>query len=305
MTEPRVPLLRRFEPEPIVLVELFAASNLAFLAVDIFVAHAINNFAEPAEWVPIVFSPLATILLGIAFAIAGLRPARVVDRNAPRALRRRIARAIGLLVGGSSLVVGIAGLLYHLSSQFFADQTIKHLVYTAPFAAPLSYAGIGLLLVLNRLVDSKTLEWGRWVVILALGGVFGNFVLTLADHAQNGFFNPGEWIAVIAAAIGVGALVAVVALPTDRLARRFAFVVLAFQVGVALLGFYYHVAANLASPLETFRQKFLYGAPAFAPLLFADLAVLAAIGLWSIDRQPLAPNESIQSPAVADAISRA
>ena len=50
------------------------------------------------------------------------------------------------------MVVGVAGLVLHLDSHFFAEQTIKNLVYTAPFAAPLVYAGVGLLLILNRMV---------------------------------------------------------------------------------------------------------------------------------------------------------
>jgi hypothetical protein len=38
-------------------------------------------------------------------------------------------------------------------------------------------------------------------------------------------------------------------------------------------------AARRALP---FGQRFIFGAPAFAPWLFADLAVLAALGLWSL-----------------------
>ena len=36
------------------------------------------------------------------------------------------------------------------------------------------------------------------------------------------------------------------------------------------------------SPAESIRDNFIYGAPVFAPLLFANLAILALIGLWEM-----------------------
>ena len=51
------------------------------------------------------------------------------------------------------------------------------------------------------------------------------------------------------------------------------------EAGVGVLGFVLHLRANLAKPGRTYRDRFLYGAPVFAPLLFANLAILAAIGL--------------------------
>ena len=78
--------------------------------------------------------------------------------------------------------------MLHLDSRFFHERTIKSLVYAAPFAAPLAYTGLGLLLIMNRMVDPKSEEWPRWVLLLGLGGVVGNFIFSLTDHAQNGFF---------------------------------------------------------------------------------------------------------------------
>jgi len=63
---------------------------------------------------------------------------------------------------------------------------------SAPFAAPLAYAGLGLLVLLNRMVPAESPEWGWWIVFLALGGFAGNLALSLTDHAQNGFFNALE-----------------------------------------------------------------------------------------------------------------
>ncbi len=40
-------------------VDLFVLANIAFLALDIYIAHNVNNFANPLEWVPFVFSVVA------------------------------------------------------------------------------------------------------------------------------------------------------------------------------------------------------------------------------------------------------
>jgi hypothetical protein len=261
------------------LVELFAVANIAFLAVDIGIAHAINAFANRAEWVPVAFSLVATPALLAAMAMGGLRPAP--QGAGPTAARRRAARWLGLAVGACSVAVGIIGLLLHLESQFFREATLKNLVYTAPFVAPLAYTGVGLLLLLDRMVDARTIEWARWVSLLALGGFVGNFVLCVCDHAQNGFFRPEEWVGVVAAAAATGILTAVLVVSDNRPLLRLGLGVMLVQVAVGLLGAYWHVRADLDRPLGTLWQKFLYGAPAFAPLLFADLAALAILALWA------------------------
>ena len=264
----RSDVLRRVTPWAA--AELFAAGNIAFLAVDVWVAHAVNRFAFAQEWIPVVFSIVAPVVLLIA---------HLAGRRAPRA-----ARWLGLLVGWIALVVGIAGMLFHLESQFFEEQSIKSLVYTAPFVAPLAYAGLGLLLILDRMVPSGTLDWARWVILLALGGMFGNFVLSLADHAQNGFFNPAEWISVAAGALGSSFLLLTFFRPHDRVLRRATVAVLAAVTLVGVVGFALHVQSNLARPAVNLWEGFLYGAPVFAPLLYPNIAVLAAIGLWAAAR---------------------
>lgn len=279
---------------PLSWVELFALSNIAFLAVDIRLAHAVNAFANPAEYVPVVFSLIAPPVLIVALVLGGLRPALAGEGSG----KRRLARGLGLAVGWGSVAVGIAGVVLHLNSAFFEEQTIKNLVYTAPFAAPLAYTGVGLLLLLDRMVESRTVDWARWVVLLALGGFVGNFVLTLADHAQNGFFRPTEWIGVVASAWAVSSLCAVLVVYDNRPLVGLALAVMAAQVGVGLLGFYLHVMADLQSPAGPLWDRILYGAPLFAPLLFADLAMLAAIALWGIARTQAAPGDFPE--AIAD-----
>jgi hypothetical protein len=263
-------------------VELFLVANLAFLALDIWLAHSVNAFEHRAEWIPILFSLFATAFLILAMLFGGPLP---VLRSAEAGLRThwraRLARYMGLLVGWGAVIVGIAGLLWHLNGDFFQQETLKNLVYTAPFAAPLAYAGMGLLLILNRMVDSRSQEWARWVVLLAAGGFVGNFVLSLADHAQNGFFYPSEWISVVAAALAVGFLVAAVAVPDSPALLSMSLALMVVQMVVGMLGFYLHVHGNLRNQSASLWDTFIYGAPVFAPLLFADLALLAVLGLWA------------------------
>ena len=244
--------------------ELFAIGNFAFLAVDIALAHSVNAFERGPEWIPLVFSLAAAVLLAIGF---------------PPAMRAR-TRGLAIFVGVVSVLVGISGLLWHLDSHFFREQTLKNLVYTAPFAAPLAYTGLGLLVLLGRLVDSESEEWAVWVLVLALGGFIGNFALSVADHAQNAFFHPTEWIAAAGAAFGIGFLF--VAAFIDRRERflRLCLWVLAGEAAIGLLGFALHLRGNLLAPGGSASQRFLYGAPIFAPLLFANLALLASIGVF-------------------------
>lgn len=252
--------------------ELFAIGNLAFLTVDIGLAHSVNAFERRPEWIPIVFSVVATILLSATF---------------PRGIRRR-ARVLGIAVGAASIAVGVAGLLWHLDSHFFRERTLKNLVYTAPFAAPLAYTGLGLLVLLDRLVDPESEEWGIWVLVLSLGGFVGNFALSAADHAQNAFFHPTEWIAAGAAAFGIGFLFVAAFLDRSPRFLRLCLRVLAAEAAVGVLGFSLHLRGNLLSTGGSPEQKFLYGAPIFAPLLFTNLALLAAIGVAGLQARPAA-----------------
>ena len=248
-------------------IEWFVVSNVAFLGLDILVAHQENAFERRAEWAPVVFSGLATLaLLPMAF---GARSAtwRIVDRA----------------VAAGAIVVGVIGMVLHLKSAFFQEQTLGNLVYSAPFLAPLAYVGVGLLLLLVRMEAPDSPVFGWWVVLLALGGFLGNFGMALLDHAQNGLFRWTEWIPVVSAAFAVAFLV-VVLLRREPGFIRASYGVLALQVAVGALGFGLHVTADVGRRTLPFVQRFVFGAPAFAPLLFADLAVLAALGLWAMSR---------------------
>jgi hypothetical protein len=246
-------------------LDAFIAANLAFLAVDVALAHAANRFARNEEWWPVAVSLLATLLL---------LPGLTVEK------RSRGLRLLEIAVGAISVSVGIVGVLFHLRSAFFEEQTLVSLVYSAPFAAPLAYVGLGLLLIMARMEAPEGVAWPAWVLFFTLGGFVGNFSLALLDHAQNGFFSNSEWVAVAGAAFGTSFLALVLLRPADLALARALRLVLALEGMLGLLGFALHFRANLGRT-GPWWDRALYGAPTFAPLLFADLALLGMIGLWS------------------------
>lgn len=255
--------------DPRVWLEAFVLVNLACLAVDISLAHSVNHFRRPAEYIPLYFSLAAPVVL-----LAG----QFVDL---RWGRREIWRDLGYLVGWLAVAIGLAGVVLHLDSRFFYERTLKSLVYAAPFAAPLAYTGLGLLLVMNRMVASASAEWARWVLLLALGGFVGNYLFSLTDHAQNGFFHATEWIPVVSSAFTVGFLVTPFCTSISRRFLILCGLVLVVQAAVGLLGFYYHVAASLGGLSPRIWANLIDGPPPLAPLLFPNLSLLAGIGLWT------------------------
>ncbi len=253
-------------------VELFAWFNLAGLTPDIFLAHSVNLFHAPAEFAPLAFSlgaPLALIPAVWALAHGRLRPWRL----------------LGHIVGWSAVAIGITGLVLHLESQFFQQWTLASLVYAAPFAAPLAYTGIGFLLIMNRMVDPESIEWPLWVIFLALGGFIGNFIFSVTDHAQNGFYHSTEWIPVVSSALAVGFLFVPLVARIDRQYLRFCFFIMAIQATVGIAGFFLHARADWSGVGPTLFDRVVYGAPIFAPMLFPDLVLLACIGLWVLARR--------------------
>lgn len=239
---------------PRLILDLFITVNLAFLAVDVYLAHASNSFAHRAEWLPFYFSMIASLLVAVSLW-----------------WQSTVSRWLYRLVGWGGIVIGTAGLLYHLDSRFFIELTLKSLVYTAPFVAPLAFSGLGLLILLN---DQSTDNWGWWVVVIAGCGWCGNFLLAVLDHAQNGFFVFWEWLPVAGSALACGCLATVIYRPAGD--HRFCLWVLGVNCLLGIVGLFFHLSAGLHS------GSFIHSAPIFAPLLFPNLAILATIGIWKL-----------------------
>ncbi len=258
-------------------VDAFVTVNLAFMALDIFLAHSANQFRDQAEYIPLWFSIVAppVLALGLFFRI--------------RMDKVHIWNDLGHLIGWLSVLVGLAGVIFHLHSQFFYERTLKSLTYAAPFVAPLAYTGLGLLLIMNRMVPSDGVEWASWLIVLSAGGFAGNFVLCLTDHAVNGFYRPEEWIPVISAAFATAFLVVPFIVQVTRRYLWLCAAVVGIQFVVGVAGFFFHVSvsqivAEAQRSLSGAFDNLINGAPPMAPLLFPNLALLALYALWAYSR---------------------
>lgn len=258
----------RWWDDPQLWIEAFAILNIGFLTFDIYMAHSVNAFRNHNEYIPLFFSAIAPEVLLIALWFRKRRPV--------------LWRVLGHVVGFSAVGIGLAGVILHLNSHFFYERTLRSLTYSAPFAAPLAYTGLGFLLIMNRMVDSESVEWAQWVLLFTLGGFIGNFIFSLADHAANGFFFPLEWVPVVASALAVGFLTVPLLMRVSRLFIDLCAAILLLEAAVGLWGFLLHAQANLRGPSIHPFENFVYGAPPMAPLLFPNLMLLGIIGLWQL-----------------------
>lgn len=253
-------------------LEVFLLFNFACLTGDILLAHSENSFRNRAEYIPLWFSGAAALLLLIGLVLR-------INSQSPV-----LWRWLGYFVGWISIAVGIAGVAYHLESGFFYERTLKSLTYAAPFLAPLSYVGLGCLLLMNRLVAYPTRDWARWILLMTLGGFVGNFGLSLSDHAVNGFYHWTEWIPVFSCALAVGFLLTIFIGEEGAAFEKLCAVVLVLQIIVGTLGFVLHALADLRGPSKSLVQNVIHGAPPFAPMLLPNLALLGLLGLLALDR---------------------
>ena len=218
--------------QPRTWVELFALFNLGGLAPDIFLAHSTNAFHSRAELVPLIFSLAAPVLL---------LPALWALATGQLALWR----TLGNFIGWVSVFIGIVGLVLHLKSQFFQEWTLASLVYTAPFAAPLAYTGIGLLLILNRSVSAEFARMGGVGHLSCARRLRWAILFSVSPTTRKMVFSGVEWIPVIASALAVGFLTVPLVARVDRGFFKLCFGLLALQVIVGLTGFALHLQADL------------------------------------------------------------
>ena len=264
------PLVQRWAGDPALWVELFVLVNLAFLALDIYLAHSTNEFRRRSEYIPLYYSLIAPFVLLTA----------LIARE--RFGFTAVWRDLGYLIGWLAVFIGLSGVILHLDSRFFYDNTLKSLTYAAPFAAPLAYTGLGLLLIANRMLRVDDAAWAYWILLLSLGGFFGNFIFSLTDHATNGFFRLIEWLPVASSAFAVSFLLVPLLVRVERRYLMLCAAILVVQGFVGVLGFVLHIAADLEGPSGSLFENLVHGAPPFAPLLFPNLVLLSLISLWAL-----------------------
>lgn len=276
------------------LMLLMAAINELLLGVETYLGHRISGTVVPNEWIPVVFGPLAGILLLLAGVIA-LR-------------RRSLATAIGAVVLVSSIIVGLLGAYFHLrrgilpSGPAGEQITLPLLVWAPPILAPLTFALVGVLglsaAAIEDPVDSGRLVlWGQRRLTMPLGKTQAYFVLvglgclatvisSVFDHVRSGFENPWLWVPT---AVGVFATVVAIALGTLRRPTRPELLTYAAAMALMLLtgpvGMVLHIDADLVGSGQIVWERFIRGAPILAPMLFSDMGLLGVIVLLDPSRE--------------------
>ena len=269
-------------------MRLMAAVNLILLGVETYLAHLISGTIVPYEWIPILFGPIAGVLL----LLAGL----LALRNRP------LATWIANIVFLSSIVVGLLGAYFHIiravspTSPVGARVSVPLLVWAPPILGPLTFALVGLLGMssawIERPPDSGVLVIGRtrrlalpysktraYFFIVGMG-CLATVISSVLDHARTDFANPWLWIPTGAGVFATVVAVLLGAIETPSRGDLITFtaamllMILTGVVGAAL-----HVEFDLAREGAFVSERFLRGAPPLAPLLFADMGTIGLLVL--------------------------
>ena len=116
---------------------LMAATNEILLGLETYLAHLTSGTIVPYEWIPIIFGPVAGVLL----LLAGLLALR----------KRSLATLIATPVFIASIVVGLLGAYFHLMRAILPyaapgqQVSVPLFVWAPPILGPLTFALVGLL----------------------------------------------------------------------------------------------------------------------------------------------------------------
>ncbi len=265
---------------------LLLALNELLLGVETYLAHSISGTIMPKEWIPIIFGPVAGILL----VLAGLLAIR----------KRTLATVIASIIYLASIVVGLLGMSFHLVRAIlpFAplgqQVSIPLVVWAPPILGPLTFALVGLMglsaVWMEQPADSGilTLLGGRKLTLpysktsaffFMVGlGTLATVISSVLDHARTNFENPWLWLPT-----GIGVFGTVVALVLGMInsPRRSDLVIYVLAILLLMLvgmtGVVLHILRNLALENAIVVERFLRGAPFLAPMLFSDMGALGLV----------------------------
>lgn len=262
------------------LLLIFVGINLFFTGIDVLLAHSINDYIPVYEWIPIFYFPFGALsCLIIAF------------QTKPKKWTALIHIALMLM----GILVGVLGTAFHgyavLNPAGYL--TWAWIVFGSPILAPLAFAGISLL-GLYAITEEVKNEPGvlkvpglgtfrapisrdkhfLWLVGL---GFAASTITSIIDHAQYGY----TFYKMIAIVYGLFASSVVIYLAITKDWSRgdeivyFWTMIAAIVVGV--LGFGFHISADLAGTGAISLERILAFAPILAPLLFSDLGMLSLL----------------------------
>ncbi|MGA7723604.1 MAG: hypothetical protein WCA84_20730 [Ignavibacteriaceae bacterium] len=262
------------------LLMLFVGVNLLFTGIDVVLAHSINSYIPVYEWIPIIYFPLGSISCII-----------IALKNKPKKWQALIH--IMLMITG--VMVGVIGTAFHANAVLnpAGYLTWSWVVFGSPILAPLAFSGISLL-GLYAVTEEVENQPGvlnipglgtfkapisrerhfLWLVGLGFGA---SAITSIIDHAQYGY----SFYKMIAIIFGLFSTSVVLYLSVAREWTRgdglvyFWTMITAVIIGV--LGFGFHLSADLAGTGAISMERILAFAPVLAPLLFSDLGMLGLL----------------------------
>jgi hypothetical protein len=267
---------------------LMAATNEIFLGIDIYLAHSMSGTIVPNEWIPIIFGPIA----GVVLLLAGLIALR----------RRPLATVLATVVFASSIAVGLLGAYFHILRAILPNAppgervSVNLLVWAPPVLGPLTFSLVGLLGISAawaedppdsgrldllgglklRLPYSKT---KAYIFMVGMGSL-ATVISSVLDHARTNFENPWLWLPT---GVGVFGTVVAVSLGIIKEPKQGDLITylgaMALMILVGLLGSGLHINQNLTSQGTIVGERFLRGAPFLAPMLFSDMGALGILAL--------------------------
>ncbi len=267
---------------------LLAAVNEIFLGIDIYLAHSISGTIVPREWIPIIFGPIAGVLL----LMAGLLALRY----------RELATVFATAVLLGSAAVGLLGAYFHIIRATLPTGpegerfTVRLLVWGPPILGPLMFALVGLwgisaawiedppdsgrLRLLGGLHLQMPLSKTRAYLFMVSLGCLVTVISAVLDHARTGFVNPWLWIPVVTGLFAVFAALGLGLVEHPQRADVLVYVVaMLLLVLTGLIGAVLHVEDNYTARGAIVAEQFIRGAPFLAPLLFANMGAMGLIVL--------------------------
>src|SRR4030042_1882719 len=204
---------------------LMLALNELLLGLETYLAHSISGTIMPKEWIPIIFGPVAGILL----VLAGIFVLR----------ERTLAVVIATLIYLASLTVGLLGVYFHLIRAVLPYAPLGEMisvplfVWAPPILGPLTFALVGLMgisavwleeppdsgrliLLGGRTIQLPFSKTNAFFFMVGLG-LLATVISSVLDHARTNFENPWLWLPT---GIGVFGTVVALALGTINSPRR-------------------------------------------------------------------------------------
>ena len=280
------------------LMLFLVAFNLIAIGIETYLAHLISGGIKPGEAIPMVFGPIAGVVMLLAWYFRVFRQSKI------------ITTLTILAVSSLSVVVGVLGTAFHwergIAPAFFEGSRLRWdwIIHAPPALAPLAFAGIGLMGILSVLEEttpgsgkfefpgvmtlyapmSKTRQL-LWLVGL---GIAAATISSFVDHARTNFEDFFVYIPVVLGFFGTCITLLIANYEKHTKWDYFIFFwVMILMIWVGVMGLGLHINADLPEGPQggINTERFIRNAPVMAPMLFANMGLLGLIAMVGAEIQ--------------------